>query len=78
MKSAELKLKPAKCKLLQAQVRHLKHIFSKDDLATDPGKVEAVRDWPTPPTLDSFKHFRDGRPLPSIHAEVPVIKQKRN
>ena len=78
MKSAGLKLKPARLKLFQAQVRHLGHIFSKDDLATDPGKVESVKDWPTPLTLDSFKHFRDGRPLPPIHAEVPVIKHKRN
>lgn len=42
-----LKLNPFKCELLQSQMRYFRHIVSKDGVATDPKKVEAVRELPT-------------------------------
>lgn len=48
---ANLKLKPAKCYLFRRQVAYLGHIVSEGAVATDPGKVQKVQDWPTPTSL---------------------------
>ena len=42
-RAAGLKLKPAKCELLQPQVSYLGHVVSAEGVATDPEKVEAVK-----------------------------------
>ena len=43
MIEAGFKLKLCNCKLLQPQMRYLGHIISKDGVATEPEKVEAVK-----------------------------------
>ena len=43
-RAAQLKLKPEKCEIFQRQVHYLGHIVSKDGVATDPAKVQAVKD----------------------------------
>src|SRR6218665_928089 len=45
--NANLKLKPSKCFLLQERVLFLGHIVSGEGIATDPAKIEAVKNWPT-------------------------------
>ena len=47
-RAAGLKLKPAKCELLQQQVSYLGHVVSAQGVATDPEKLEAVKDWKIP------------------------------
>ena len=43
LQSAQLKLKPSKCALLQTEVKYLGHVVSKDGISTDPEKVAAVK-----------------------------------
>src|SRR6218665_204351 len=50
-----LKLKPSKCQLLRQKVLFLGHIVSKDEVATDPAKVKAVQEWPTPKTCKEVR-----------------------
>ena len=52
-----LKLKPSKCHLLQRQVIFLGHVVSEKGITTDPGKIQAVRDWPTPRKLRDVRSF---------------------
>ena len=48
LRKANLKLKPNKCKLLQTEVEYLGHIVSGEGISTDPAKIQAVCNWPTP------------------------------
>ena len=55
--SAGLKLSPKKCYLFQREVKFLGHVVSKDGVAMDPAKVQAVQDWPTPTSATEVKRF---------------------
>ena len=57
IQQAGLKLKPSKCKLFQQQVTFLGHVVSKDGLATDPDKIEAVVNWPVPTNVSQLRSF---------------------
>ena len=50
LEEANLKLNPKKCHLFQNEINYLGHIVSSDGIMTDPTKVEAVKNWPTPTT----------------------------
>lgn len=52
-----LKLKGSKCKLFQSSVTHLGHIVSDKGISVDPGKIERVKDWPTPSGVDQLRSF---------------------
>ncbi|XP_038072003.1 uncharacterized protein LOC119740694 [Patiria miniata] len=52
-----LKLKPAKCHLLQQEVRYLGHLVSSKGVAVDPEKIEVVVDWPEPKTVRDVRAF---------------------
>ena len=56
-KEANLKLKPSKCKLLQTEVEFLGHIVSKDGIATNPKKIQLVKDWPEPTNLKQLRGY---------------------
>jgi len=55
--AAGLKLKPFKCVLLQREVKYLGHVVGRDEVATDPEKVRAVRDWAVPVDLRELRAF---------------------
>ena len=57
LQSAGLKLSPKKCHLFQREVKFLRYVVSKDGVATDPAKVQAVQDWPTPTSATETKRF---------------------
>ncbi len=57
LRSAGLKLKPGKCNLLQREVTYLGHLVSEEGIRTDPGKTDAVRNWPTPVTVTQVRSF---------------------
>ena len=54
---AGLKVKPSKCRLARRRVSFLGHVVSAAGIQTDPAKVEAVRDWPTPASLTEVRSF---------------------
>ena len=51
LEEAGLKLKPSKCELFQRQLAYLGHVISAKGVATDEGKIEAIKNWPTPTTI---------------------------
>ncbi|KAL7868269.1 hypothetical protein SRHO_G00096530 [Serrasalmus rhombeus] len=52
-----LKLHPKKCSLLQRKVAFLGHVVTAEGVATNPAKVEAVEQWPTPANLEQLRSF---------------------
>ena len=54
---AGLKLKPSKCKFFRSSLKYLGHIVSKDGIATDPRKIEAINQWPQPKTVTDVCSF---------------------
>ena len=54
---AGLKLKPSKCEFFKSSLKYLGHIVSKDGIATDPHKIEAIRNWPTPKMVTDVRSF---------------------
>lgn len=57
LREANLKMSPKKCCLFQHQVSFLGHVVSKDGIATDPDKIEAVVNWPTPKCVKDVRMF---------------------
>jgi hypothetical protein len=41
-------VKMSKCSFMQRQLRYLGHVISEAGVATDPDRVTAVQQWPTP------------------------------
>ena len=54
---AGLKLKPSKCEFFRSSLKYLGHIVSKDGIATDPRKIEAIHNWPRPKTVTEVRSF---------------------
>ena len=57
LRRAGLKLKPAKCELLQTEVGYLGHVVSQRGVSTDPEKTKAVAQWPVPRDLKGLQAF---------------------
>ena len=57
LRQANLKLKPKKCRIFQSRVSYLGHIVSQNGIQTDPTKVEAIKDWPTPTDVKGVRSF---------------------
>ena len=57
LRSAGLKAKPSKCDLFKTSVHYLGHVVSPDGVATEPEKVAAVKEWPTPKSVRELRSF---------------------
>ena len=57
IKRAELWLKPSKCHVFLKEILCLGHRISRDGVATDPGKIDAVRKWAVPRTVQEVQRF---------------------
>ncbi|CAG2229314.1 Retrovirus-related Pol polyprotein from transposon 17.6,Retrovirus-related Pol polyprotein from transposon 412,Retrovirus-related Pol polyprotein from transposon 297 [Mytilus edulis] len=57
LRSANLKLHPKKCFLLQKEVTFLGHKVSHEGKSTDDEKIKAVQDWPTPKNVKDVRSF---------------------
>ena len=57
IRQAGLRLNPTKCCLLTRETKFLGHVINASGVATDPEKVAAVRDWPTPANASELKSF---------------------
>ena len=51
------KLKLSKCSFAQRSVAYLGHVLSANGVATDPSKVQAIKDWPRPTTVRALRGF---------------------
>ena len=52
-----LKLKPEKCHLFKPEISYLGHVVSQHGIATDPAKIEAVRNWKIPQNETELRSF---------------------
>ena len=52
-----LKLKPSKCRLARQEVIYLGYVVSASGIAADPGKVQAVVEFPTPHDVRTLRAF---------------------
>lgn len=57
MRDFNYRLTRSKCIFMMPQVQFLGHLVCSDGLRTDPSKVEAIQDMPTPKNADDVKSF---------------------
>ena len=57
LEEAGLKLKPSKCELFWQHLAYLGHVISAKGIATDEGKIEAIKNWPTPTNIMEVQSF---------------------
>lgn len=57
LKEANLKLNPKKCNFFGRKAKYLDYVVSEKDIATDPEKIETVRDWPVPRSKKQMRSF---------------------
>lgn len=57
IESTGLKLRIDKCQFLRREVTYLGHTISKEGISCEKGKIEIVRDWPTPTTVTDLRSF---------------------
>lgn len=57
LRDDQWKLKLSKCSFARESIFYLGHVVSATGLSTDPSKVQAVVDWPTPTTLKELRGF---------------------
>ena len=56
-KRYNFRLKPSKCHYFMTHVKFLGHIISKEGIATDPKKIEAVKQWPELKSVQQVQQF---------------------
>ena len=57
MRSAGLKLQPKKCHIAHEEVEYLGHVVSAEGVRTDPKKLRAVQQNPTPTDVKTLRSF---------------------
>lgn len=57
LRDARLRLNPEKCKFCVNRIKYLGHIIDREGIRTDPEKVNAITDWPTPKTVKQIRQF---------------------
>jgi hypothetical protein len=53
----QLFAKLSKCKFGCSEVEYLGHIISGEGVCADPGKIQAMIDWPLPKTTKALRRF---------------------
>jgi hypothetical protein len=48
LREHQLYAKLSKCSFYQRQIHYLGHLISEEGIVVDPGKVQAIREWPAP------------------------------
>lgn len=50
-------VKPSKCTFGQRQLKYLGHLISEKGMATDPAKISAMLQWPSPRSVKELRSF---------------------
>lgn len=59
LQSHQLYAKLSKCTFAQPQVEYLGHVIRGNGVTTDPTKIEAIVQWPTPENVTQLRSFLD-------------------
>jgi hypothetical protein len=54
---SRLKLNLEKCQIFQKEIRYLRHTVSPEGITTNPNKLKAIWEWPTPKNKHRIKPF---------------------
>ena len=57
LREVDLKVKPSKCVLFKRDIEFLSHLVSVNGVDPVPGKLKAIRNWPTPHCLRDVRAF---------------------
>jgi hypothetical protein len=57
LKDNTLFIKKSKCSFAQQRLEYLGHVIGVQGVATDPSKIQAVKDWPTPTSVKQLRSF---------------------
>ena len=57
LREANVILNPKKCSFVEQRIEDLVHVVTPEGIFPDPGKVEVVRNFPTPASLKQLKSF---------------------
>ena len=57
LRDNKLFAKMSKCVFAVQQVEYLEHVISEQGVATDPQKIAAIVEWPTPDTVTKLRSF---------------------
>ena len=57
LREANVKLNPKKCSFVKQRIEYLGHVVTPEGIFPDPGKVEVVKNFPTPASLKELKSF---------------------
>ena len=73
LEKAGLKLKPSKCEPFWWQIAYLGHVMSTQGIATDEGKIDAIKNWPIPTNITKVWSFMGF--MGSYHQFIPKFAQ---
>ena len=57
LKEKQLYAKASKCELFRERIRFLGFIIEQSMIKTDPAKIEAIKTWPEPTTVQEVRSF---------------------
>ena len=57
LRTAGLKLKPAKCHFIRQHVEYLGHLITPDGISPNPARIQAVQDFPVPTSVKEVQQF---------------------
>ena len=62
LREHQLYTKLIKCSFCQKKIHYVGHIISKEGIAMDPKKIEAIRGWSTPKNVTKVRSLLAGKP----------------
>jgi hypothetical protein len=57
LSAGQWRLKLSKCQFAKQNISYLGHVIGAAGVSTDPSKIEAVRQWPTPTNVKELRSF---------------------
>ena len=84
LREHQLYAKLSKCDLYRDRIQYLGHIISEEGISVDPGKIEAIMNWPTPRNVTDVRSFmglagyymRFIKDSPRLHIQSLLCKRR--